>query len=857
MGKVALRGIAARKLRAFTTFLAIFLGVALVAGTFVLTDTINESFSQIFSDSLKGTDVVVSGKNEVEQDDGFPPAFPAALLARTERVDGVEAAAGAIFSPGKFVKENGDALSKSFAPNFISSHQPKRFESLDMDEGRPPRTADEATIDKQTADRAKLEVGDTLYVAGEREVKGYRLVGITTLGDGNSFGGAGIAQMTLPEAQRVTDKRGQFDQISVAARRDVSDAELAKRIRKVLPGRVQVETGSQSAKRQSDDIASNLSFLTIFLLVFAFVSLFVGAFLIFNTFSITVAQRTREFGMLRTLGASRRQVMRSILVEAGVLGLLGSVLGLIGGLGFAKGINALFKAIGIDLPNAGSVVEARTVWVSLIVGLGVTLLSALAPALRATRISPMAALREIDENADRRRLIVTIVACVVGAMGLALLCIGLFGGLEDSGAAAGLGGGGMALMLLAVSLFSPRLVRPLANVAGLPIEKIRGLTGRLARENAMRKPGRTASTAAALMIGLALVVFVAVFTAGLKKSIDNAIDSSFQGELVLSNSDGFSPIPQEAVDKAGEVDGVATTSPLSYANGKLVGGAASKAQGNSVRLTGVDPATVDSVLKFDWKQGSPATLAGIGGRGAVVDDAWATSNDVEVGDVLRVRTPTESVIGLKVLGTVKDNADLFGTMIVDASTLRTEFDRKGPTNGFVALASGANVDRVQEQVKQRIGRAYPTVEVENQQQLKDRQASQIKPLLNLVYGLLSLAVIVALFGIVNTLALSIHERTRELGMLRAVGMSRRQVRQMIRYEAVITALIGALLGMVLGLVFAALISRPLADEGFELAFPIVTLVLLLILASLAGVLAAIAPARRAARLDVLQALAYE
>ncbi|HEY6780478.1 MAG TPA: FtsX-like permease family protein, partial [Thermoleophilaceae bacterium] len=329
------------------------------------------------------------------------------------------------------------------------------------------------------------------------------------------------------------------------------------------------------------------------------------------------------------------------------------------------------------------------------------------------------------------------------------------------------------------------------------------------------------------------------------------------GGLVIENSDGFSPIPQEAVEKAGQVDGVSTSSSLSYANGKLVGGGKQAAHGKNVRIAGVDPATVESVLKFDWQQGSPATLSGIGEHGAVVDDAWATSNDVEVGDTLRVRTPKETTVDFTVRGTVKDNADLFGTMLVDVATLRSEFAVKGPSNAFLALAPGADTKRVQERVDRTVGRAYPTVEIENQQELKDRQASQIDTLLGLVYALLSLAVVVALFGIVNTLALSIHERTRELGMLRAVGMSRRQVRQMIRYEAVITALIGALLGTVLGVIFAALISRPLADEGFVLAIPIPTLLVLLLLAAVAGVVAAIGPARRAARLDVLRALAYE
>ncbi len=323
MTKVALRGLAARKLRAFTTWLAIFLGVALVAGTYVLTDTINHSFDQIFSESLKGTDVAITAKTDIQQDDTGQPAFPASLLNRVRQVDGVDEATGSIFSLGRFVDDKGDPIGNQFAPNFISSTQPKRFESLNYVDGSPPKNATEASLDTQTADRGNLHVGDTLRIAGEEKVTRYRITGLTKLGD-TSFGGAGIAQLTLPEAQRITDKRGKFDQISVAAAPGVSPAELRARIAQVMPPTVQVETGQQSAKRQSDDIADQLKFLKIILLVFAGVSLFVGAFLIFNTFSITVAQRTREFGLLRTLGASRGQVLGSVVLEATVLAALGS-----------------------------------------------------------------------------------------------------------------------------------------------------------------------------------------------------------------------------------------------------------------------------------------------------------------------------------------------------------------------------------------------------------------------------------------------------------------------------------------------------------------------------------------------------
>jgi putative ABC transport system permease protein len=847
--KVALRGIGARKLRAFTTWLAIFLGVALVAGTYVLTDTINKSFEEIFTESLKGTDVAITSRQDVQTNDDMPPAFPARLLDRVRQVDGVQAAAGSVFASGRFVDAKGDPIGTSFAPNFISSLLPPRFEALDYVEGRKPRTPTEASIDTQTADTGDLKVGSKLRLAGAHEAKTYDVVGLTKLGD-TSFGGAGIAQVLLPQAQEITDRAGQFDQISVAAAPGVTPEQLRDRIARVMPRQVQVETGDEAAQRQTDDIEKNLGFFRIALLVFAGVSLFVGAFQIFNTFSITVAQRTREFGMLRTLGASRRQILSSVGIEALVLGLLGAAAGIAGGIGFAFAINELFKAVGIDLPNTGTVIETRTVIVSLIVGVVVTVAAALNPALRATRVTPMAALREAElEDTKKRGRVVTAVAVGLGVIGLVMMLVGLFGGIEDSGSAAGLLGGGAALMLFGVSLFSPRLVRPLASVTGRPLERLRGLTGRLARENAMRKPGRTATTAAALMIGLALIVFVTVFAAGINSSIAKTIDDSFRGEIVVQNTDGFSPIPRDALDVARDVDGVSTVSSITYAAGQLAGG-------QGIQLAAVDPATLGQVLALDFQSGDPSAFPRLAPNQTILDENFARDRGLQVGDTLRVRTPTERVATFQVVGTVKGELDLLGKAVIDESATRP-FGRLQPSFALARLASDASPKDVQDAMDKALKDRFPTVEVKNQSQLKDQQEEQVNQLLGLIYALLSLAIVVSVFGIVNTLALSIHERTRELGMLRAVGMSRRQVRTMVRYEAVITALIGAILGTILGVIFAVLVSRPLADEGFKLSYPIGTLLVLLVLAALAGVIAAIGPARRASRLDVLRALAYE
>src|SRR5918994_3172912 len=488
MRKVILRGLGARKRRAFTLVVAVFLGVALTSGAYVLTDTINASFEDIFDESFAGTDVVVTPKEIVEQDDQEPPPFSASLLKRVERVDGVAKAEGGVFSLGRIVDESGDTVGSEFAPNFIASESTEPFDTLTYDEGNPPEADDQAAIDPTTADRGNLDLGDRVGVVGNRELQTYEVVGVASLGD-TDFGGAAVVTLTLPEAQRVTGKEGEFDQISVDAADGVEPEALAQRVDAALPNTVAVRTGVQEAAEETESTKEDLSFLTIALLVFSGVAVVVGGFLIFNTFSITVAQRIREFGLLRTLGASRGQVMRSVIGEALAIGVIGSILGLAGGLAFAPAINALFEAFEIDLPNTGTVLATRTIIVALCVGILITLVSALSPALRATRVTPMAALLEGElPEGHRRGRIVSAIGVLLVVLGIALVCIGLFGGIESSSSAASLMGGGAAATLFGVAIFSPRLVRPLASVAGRPMESLRGLTGKLARENAMRKP---------------------------------------------------------------------------------------------------------------------------------------------------------------------------------------------------------------------------------------------------------------------------------------------------------------------------------------------------------------------------------
>ncbi len=850
MTSLAIKSLWARRVRALSTAVAVVLGVAFIAGSYVLTDTISAAFDEIFNESLKGTSVVVTAQNPVKQEDSEEPTIPVSYLPKVQGVPGVQRAAGAIFTPGGFFDAEDNAIGSKFAPKFISSTLPGKLESLTYVDGHKPEGPGEASLDKAAAESADLEIGDTLKIIGQGKAQPFKLVGLTQLGTSASFGGASIAQVTLPVAQALTHKRGAYDQISVAAAGGVPAKVLKRRIEAVLPSSARVETATESADRSSEEIHENLGFLTTILLVFGFVAVFIGGFLIFNTFSITVAQRVSEFGVLRTLGASRRQILASVLIEGGAIGLIGGVVGLAGGYAVAAGLRVLFKVFGLDLPTTGLVMETRTVVVSLLVGFLVTFFSALIPALRSTRVPPIAALHAFTPTVSRRRrLVYFVLSAVLSAAGVAFVVYGIAGGGGVGARAARIGGGGVAV-ILAVSLFTPSLVRPLASLAGWPLERLRRLTGRLARENSQRNPSRTAITAAALMISLALVTFITVFAAGIKSSVAQVIDENFAGGLVIQNTDGFSPIPAAVARAAAKAPGVGSVATLRGANAKLLG------TNTTVQVDG-PTANIEEAVQIEWKRGGPAVLRGLGDDEAVVSESFANGHGLAMGEEFGLLTQSGAKPSFTVAGEFESKANIFGSVLVTQAVMTKAFKQTQDTTDFVVVAPGADAAKVQAILTAGAKKLFPTAEVLNQGELKELREEQIDQIVILFYVLLALAVLISLFGIVNTLGLSIYERTRELGMLRAIGMSRRQVRTMIRYESVITALIGAILGLVLGVVFAALIAVPLKQEGFTLSYPVGSLIAILVLAVIVGVIAAILPARRASRLDVLESLQYE
>jgi putative ABC transport system permease protein len=854
---LVLRGFMQRKLRVLLTAVAIALGVALMAGTYILTDTINNSFAGIFKTANVGKDVVVTPTqklgNRVRAD---VSPITDAMLARVRGVPGVAEAAGGIFSLGTLLNVDGKRLTYGGAPAFVAAEAPRRFESFSPIAGRFPVNAQEVAIDQATAERAKLKLGQQIRVAASVPASRYTIVGIVKFAGSQSFGGAGAAIMIPAEAQRVVGEQGRYDTIDVAARARVIANDLRNRIRAILPSTVEVRTGAQQAAKQTSDLESNLGFLRTFLLIFAYVSLFVGAFIIFNTFSITVAQRTREFGLLRTLGASRRQILRSVLFEGVLLGVGGSLLGLLGGIALAPALDQLFKSFGADLPDSGTVLQTRTIVVSLLVGTGVTLIAGMMPALRATRVPPIAALREGVEIPPRKpithgRYAVPILLLLI----LARLVLGIL--QKDSFST-------IAILLAAGVVFMYvrlrqrargrryRVVPALARAIGVLVSW-RGITGRLARENAIRQPGRTMVTAAALTVGLALVTFVAVLAAGTKASIDKAVSRSFAGDLIVENTQAGNEqgIPALVAPALRRVPGVRSATPIAFTVARPRG---SK---DNATVTAVDPSTFEQVYRIEWKTGSPSTLASLGGTGTIATKGYAESHHLKVGQTISVLTPAERYVRLTVRGIATDNARLLGNLTIGLSLARAAFGQREDAVDFVTYAPGASNARVQPAVDRLLARSFPQAKSRTAAQFKADQAGQINTLLTLIYVLLALSVIVSLFGIVNTLILSIYERTRELGMMRAIGTSRRQVRQMIRYESIITALIGGVFGIAIGVVGAVIASLALSGSGFVLSIPVGTLAVLLVVSALAGVIAAQAPARRAARLDLLEALASE
>jgi putative ABC transport system permease protein len=853
MIRVALKGLAGRKLRAALTALAIVLGVAMVSGTYALTDRMDRAVDALFTGAYTGADAVVSGKTVVDTSASGDATVPAALLDKVAALPEVEAASGGIIDTARLIDPSGKPIStRESAIGLSVDARPsaRRFDPLRLTAGRWPSRATETAVDAGTAQKHDLAVGDRIGVATRGPVRPFTITGVARFTGLNSTGKLTLAIFDVPTAQALFGKTGRLDEIWAAGKDGVSPQRLVRTLQPLVPAGAAVTTGAAKVKAEAKGSNKQVAIVQKLLLAFGGIALFVGAFVIFNTFSITIAQRTRELATLRTLGASRRQVLASVIAESITIGVLGSVIGLFLGLGLDRGLAALSAAAGNELPDSGAVLATRTVVVCLLAGVLITLVAGLFPALRATRVPPVAAVRE-GATLPKSRLAhyMPQIAAAAIALGAGVISVGLFAGGLGATEMLALLASGCLVLFVGVAMISTALVKPLASVLGWPGQRLAGTPGRLARENSLCNPGRTAVTAAALMIYLALVTFVAVLGQGMRTSVSDGVDRLLAADYVVTADDDVSPLPPAVGEALAKLPGAGTISSVRRDS--------ASAFGSDQAVNGLDPATIGDVVRLDWDAGSPASLAQLGADGAVLQHDFATEHDLRIGSRFGLETAHGRKLELTVKGiyTPPGVDSILAPIGISRETFDASFERPQDAFTFLRASTGAS-DATRSALEAEL-RAFPEAKLMTKPEFRDARIKPIRTTLLVVYLLLAMTVIVSLLGMVNTLVLSLFERTRELGMLRAVGMTRRQLRRMIRHESIITALIGAAIGLPLGLALAALVTQALSDMGIAFAVPGPALAVFALTAILAGVLAAIFPARRASRLNVLDALHYE
>jgi putative ABC transport system permease protein len=847
MFKLTYKGLWAHKLRFLLTGLAVVLGVAFLSGTQILTDTIGKTFDGIFEDANDDVDVVVRREAAVGGDlvHEVRERVDTATLNRIRAVAGVDAAAGSIEGQAALVGSDGKAAAATAFGGALGANwiEDQRLNPFTIASGRPPRARNEAVIDQTTFDRDHHALGHTITVLGKGAPRQLTLVGVAGYGNAGGLPGVTLVGVTDAAAQDLFAEPGYYDRVLVASDGSVSDDALSARISTMLgdPQRFEVTTGAADTANSKADLKKGLSFFSNFILVFAYISLFVGMFIIYNTFSIVVAQRARDMAMLRAIGASRGQVVRSVIFESVAVGVVASAAGLGVGVLMSFGLRALLGGVGLEVPGGPIVIVPSTVVTAMVVGTLITVASALWPALRSSRVKPIAALRDVAIDVSGSS------AARTGA-GMAVVGLGVvsFGaGIVGVGSSLALIGFGTVATIIGVFVLGPVIARPLVAALGAPVQAIFGITGRLARENVMRNPKRTSATASALMIGVTLVGFITILASSFKVAISDTLAESLQADYVVAASGSFGLSPEIEADLAALPE-VATVSP--------VRSSAIEVDGAATEVAAIDIKTIDRVADLGVTGGR---LAELSGRSVAVEDRRAEADGLAIGDTLIVTFPRTGPVELIVRALIDrpppgfDGAVYVVGLDIYEANVTDQFDRQV----FVTLADGVSPAQATTALENVLAR-WPNGELQDQAAFEASVASQIDTILNLIYGLLGLAIVIALIGIANTLALSVHERRRELGLLRAVGMTRPQVRSAIRWESVMIALMGTFLGFILAVAGAwGIISAIEGDRPIPLAVPPVQLMVIVFLALVAGVLAAVGPARRAAKLDVLTAIA--
>ncbi|MDA0300499.1 MAG: FtsX-like permease family protein [Actinobacteria bacterium] len=847
MIKLALRGARANLGRLILTLISVVLGVAFVSGSFVLADSLRSIFNQVSEDAFAGVDAQVRGaSNDMNSTNGETPRFNDDVISAIANLPEAEYTEGGLFSFERAytIDANNEVVRPTGPPVFTGSWSgPSPVSSFRMIEGEPP-TGQQVVIDPVQAERGGFVVGQEITVSlptGEPEV--FTLSGTIDFGEGGT-GGAFFILFDLPTTQRVLGLPGQIDSVVVSAATGVSPDELVTAISAVLPDNLEAVTGEVVIGEQKEDFGTFINIFGNVLLGFAVVVLFVSTFIINNTFATLVGQRTRMFGLMRSIGASGKQIMQMVFIEAGSIGIAASGLGLVGGLGVASALKRLFSSAGGEFPDGPLEIRTRTIVVVIIVGMGVTLASAILPALRASRVTPLEAFRT-GGRASRPLTVRIALGSAVLLLGLVFMAIGMFGNPGGTSATLALIGVGGALTFIGVSMLSAMFAGAVAGFIGTPVAALRGVTGRIARGNASRNPQRTSSTVTALMIGLALISGVAVLTRSILDSFEEVLNESISADLwIFETNQGleFSGLLVEQLAELPEVDQVAGFSPTAIRIGDEV-----------LTATGFDSTTGTSVVNMGIIDGT----AEVGRNGIAILDSVAEERQLAVGDQLSVEFEDGFVTTLNVRGIFDDAAIAGADWLIDRDLSREHRITDAIT--FAGLTYAEGVDpAVGRAVVEATTAAFPQLSVQDNTEFQEEAEGQIAQLQVVITALLVLCLVVAFFGIVNTMVLAVLERTREIGLLRAVGMTRRQLQSSVRWEAAIISLFGALLGVALGLLlgWAAVIAIP---DSFvsKLGIPWGQLVVYIIVGGLLGVVAAWFPARRAARLDVLEAISTQ
>ncbi|SNR82650.1 ABC transporter permease [Actinomadura mexicana] len=832
MGKVTLRNLAAHKIRLVLTAVAVILGVAFVAGTLIFTDSMNKQFDDLFSRIGTNVAVDVRAKKVIEGDDDGMAAqpVPATVLRTLQGIDGVKDPKGNVNGYAAVVGKDGKIIGTAQdGPPQIGTNW-STGGTYDLASGRAPQGPDEVVIDAKSAEKGKLAVGDTTRVLTAGPPARMRIVGLV---DAGNLMGATLTGFDTPTAQRLMLKPGYFSDIEMGST-GPSQTELRDRVAKALPQNLEAVTGEKLREESKSDIAAMMSFFRTFLLVFALISIFVGSFIIFNTFSMLVAQRTRELALLRAIGAARGQVTRAVIGEAVAVGVVGSTLGLAAGAGLAS----LLQTQMGDAGAGGLTFTATPVIWAYAVGIVVTVVSAYFPARRAAKIPPVAAMRD-DVALPQRSLRIRIaLGSLLTLVGAGLIGVGLAG--NGGNPVVPVGAGAFAVFI-GIAMLAPVISVPVMKVLGAPFARLMGPPGRLARQNALRNPRRTAATAAALMIGLALITTVNVLGATMRASIDEQVDAQF-GADYLVEVQGAGGISAEAAQQVRATPGVTSSSPTYEGDAKIDNKKAWYMSG--------DAAVIAKAAKLKITSGG----TDLGDAGIMVDEATAKDRGWKVGAAVPVQFTDGRTERLTLTG-VYAKSDLVGPRLISQQAHLRHTVRPAVTAVLVdaSAPSAATKSALESSLKD-----YPNLKVSDQASLKADARKQVDGFVTFLTILLVMSVIIAAVGVINTLALSVIERTREIGLLRAIGISRRQLRRMVRLESIMIAVFGAVLGMGIGVAFGAALQNALADKGLGvLAVPYATLGIYLVVAAVIGVLAALWPAWRAGRMDVLKAISTE